>query len=144
MNKIKSLIILSLVGTLFALTVTLRQYISPATEPGFFSCVGLKILGLSPCPYGLAIFALLLLSSLLAWQNFNNWLSSNWSIKILAWAGTLFAGWVGWREIGLPMMIRGFSDWWQTFSLATVPACVWGFFVFLAAAIISLSLPDKK
>ncbi|MFZ5391422.1 MAG: hypothetical protein ACOZAJ_04080 [Patescibacteria group bacterium] len=144
MNKLKSIFILSLIGTLFALTVTIKQYIAPATEPGLFSCVGLTILGLSPCPFGLALFALLLLSSLMAWRGLTNWFSNTLTIKILAWAGTLFAGWVGWREIGLPMLIRGFNDYWATFSLAAVPACVWGFFVFLAAAVISLYLQNKK
>ncbi|MBU1039265.1 hypothetical protein KKC17_03545 [Patescibacteria group bacterium] len=145
MNKIlKSISCLSCLGTLFALTVTLRQYIAPANEPGIFSCVGLKIFGLSPCPFGLGFFALLLLSSLLALRQKSNWFSSPKTIRFFAWAGTLFSGWVAWREIGLPILIRGLSNYWQTFSLAQVPACVWGFFVFLAVAILSLYYKNEK
>jgi len=50
-----------------------------------------------------------------------------------------FSGWVGWRELVNPALTLG-QAYWQTFSLAHVPACVWGFFVFLAVAILSWRL----
>jgi len=143
MNKtLKTIFILSVIGTLFALTVTLRQYLAPTNEPGLLSCVGLKIFGLSPCPYGLTFFILLTLSSRAALLGSTKWFSQPLSLRLLALAGATLAGWVGWREIGLPWLLRG-QDFLLTFSLAKVTACVWGFFVFLAVAILSLSWRSK-
>lgn len=140
---IKPIFYLSCLGTLFALVVTLRQYIAPASQPGIFSCVGFKIWGLSPCPYGLTLFALLfIISGLIISQR----LVSSWAgciLRFLAWGGVIFSGWVGWREIGLPLMAKG-GYFWETFSLATVPACVWGFFVFLAVAILTCFYKTKS
>jgi hypothetical protein len=133
---IRAVFILSLAGTLFAGSVTARQYISPAGEPGLFSCVGLSIFGLSPCPYGLALFiSILVVSSLMLWTNlsFNRLLG--W-LRLVTTAGVLFSGWVAWRELCAPALAMG-AAYWETFSLARVPACVWGFFIFLVVAVLA-------
>jgi len=136
--KLKTIFLLSLIGVLFAAAVTLRQQLAPATEPGVFSCVGLSIFGLSPCPYGLAFFMILtgLSGGMLYWHK--SWLLG---LKIVSVGGVLFSGWVVWRELCLPALQQG-PTYWETFSLARVPACAWGFLVF--AAIMVLTLSEKQ
>lgn len=144
MNKIKSVFILSVIGILFAGGVMLRGYLAPTTEPGIFSCVGFTILGYSPCPFGLAFFLLIAITSGLMLLNifFQRWLLC--ATKIFSIGGIIFSGWVGWRELGLPLLIKG-SYFWDTFSVATIPACVWGFLVFLAVGIIIIGVkPEPK
>ncbi|MBI5465800.1 MAG: hypothetical protein HY974_00755 [Candidatus Kerfeldbacteria bacterium] len=137
---LKATFILSIIGTLFAGTVTLRQYLAPATEPGIFSCVGFKVLGLSPCPYGLTFFLILaVLSGLMFYQGQKYFAKLLWPLRLVAWGGVIFSGWVGWRELVSPALTFG-QTYWQTFALARVPACVWGLVVFLAVAILSLLL----
>ena len=127
-----TVLILSILGTLFAASVTLRQAIAPATEPGLFSCVGLSILGLSPCPYGLGLFSILTLLSAFMLYRQAVWLL--W-LRLTAVIGVGFSGWVVWRELCLPAIQLG-PVFWETFSLARVPACAWGFLVFLAVALL--------
>ncbi len=129
---------LSTVGTFFAGTVTLRTLIAPASQPGLFSCVGLKVLGLSPCPFGLGLFALLAAYS---WYLVKGTLGTRslLTLRLIAAAGLTFSGWVAWRELFLPALTLG-SRYWETFQLARVPACVWGFLVFLASFALTLNL----
>ncbi len=141
-NTLRAIVILSFVGVLFAGSVTLRQYVSPASEPGLFSCVGLSIFGLSPCPYGLALFVLLLIISGLmllgktAPQKGLPWL------RLAGLGGVAFSGWVAWRELCAPALALG-ASYWDTFSAARVPACVWGFLVFLMVAVLSFVYRPK-
>jgi len=129
---------LSILGTLFAVSVTARQYLAPTNEPGIFSCVGLKIFGLSPCPYGLAFFLLLAILS-------GSLLTKPLTLKAVRWfqaaavAGTIYAGWIVYRELVAPALALG-SAWWDTFQLARVPACAWGFLVFIAVLVLALNL----
>jgi len=126
--RLRIIFILSTIGTLFAGTVTTKQIVAPATEPGLLSCVGLSILGLSPCPYGLALFIILaVLSGLMLYRQMKLTL---W-LKLSSIIGVVFSGWVVWRELCLPAIQKG-PLFWETFSLARVPACAWGFLVFLA------------
>ena len=136
LTKLKVIFILAIVGAIFAGAVTARQLIAPATEPGIFSCVGLSIFGLSPCPYGLTLFLLLsVISGLMVWRqlSWHRWL------QLVAAVGVGFSGWVVWRELCLPL-IQGGPVFWESFSLARVPACAWGFIVFLVIFIITLTL----
>lgn len=135
-KKLKLIFILSLLGVAFATTVTLRQFIAPTNEPGLLSCVGLSILGLSPCPYGLTLFAILAFVSCLMIYKGKDLLI--W-LKIFSLIGVIFSGWVVWREICLPAIQKG-PVFWETFSLARVPACAWGFIVFLIVLILVLLL----
>lgn len=130
---------LSTLGTLFAASVTVRQAVAPATQPGFFSCVGLSVFGLSPCPYGLGIFALLaLMSGFVVWGSLS--LSrAIWPLRAVGLVGVVFSGWVVWREVCLPAITLG-QLFWERFSLARVPACAWGFLVFIAVFVLSLRL----
>lgn len=137
-KPLKAIFYLSLLGTLFALTVTLRQYVAPTDQPGILSCVGLKIWGLSPCPYGLTLFFLLWLTAGLMLKRLWRGKLALISLRLLAVGGVLFSGWVAWRELGLPLVAKG-SYFWETFSLAAIPACVWGLAVFLAIAILAFS-----
>lgn len=139
-GKLKIIFCLAIVGTIFASLVTARQFISPATEPGVFSCVGLSIYGLSPCPYGLTIYIFItLISGLILYKQKEliNWL------RLISFGGVIFSGWVAWREICLPALQKG-PLFWETFSIARVPACVWGFFVFVIIFILSLQLKSTK
>ncbi len=144
MKKINLVFILSVIGTLFAGSVMLRGYFAPTTEPGIFSCVGFTVLGYSPCPFGLGFFLLMSITSGLILLNifYHRWLLL--ATKLLSLGGILFSGWVAWRELGLPMIIKG-AYFWETFRIATVPACVWGFLVFLAVGIIIVGIkPESK
>jgi|GEM_PF-2509042 hypothetical protein len=141
---LKSTFILSVIGTLFAGSVTLRAYISPATEPGIFSCVGFKIFGWSPCPYGLAIFlALAIISGLMFYRPQIYYFKFLALLKGLALIGVAFSGWVGWRELVNPALTLG-QSYWESFSIGQVPACVWGFLVFLAVGILSWRLKPMQ
>lgn len=142
-SLIKTIFSLSVLGTLFALTVTLRQAIAPTGEPGLLSCAGLSIWGLSPCPYGLALFTLAALLS--GFSLFKTQRSAQllWPLRLTATAGVLFSGWVAWRELCVPALALG-RVYWETFSLARVPACVWGFFVFAAICSLSFKLMVSK
>lgn len=144
MKKIKSVFILSVIGALFAGSVMLRGYLAPTNEPGIFSCVGFTIFGYSPCPYGLAFFFLMSITSGLILLNifYHRWLLI--ATKILSLGGILFSGWVAWRELGLPMITKG-SYFWDAFSVGSIPACVWGFIVFMAIGIIIIRVrPEPK
>lgn len=132
---------LSLLGTAFAGAVTLRQYIAPTNVPGVFSCVGLKLWGLSPCPYGLAIFFVLAVISWTSWRGRHGLTRSAWwGLRIMSLVGVLFSGWVVWRELAAPALALG-SYYWQTFQVARVPACAWGFVVFVMVAILAWRMP---
>lgn len=144
MKKISvSIFILSVIGTLFAGSVTLRQYIAPATEPGIFSCVGFQIFGFSPCPYGLALFFILALLSGWHLRVFVTHLKLVWPLRFFGIVGVIFSGWVGWRELVAPALALG-PTYWEIFSIARVPACVWGFFVFLAVTVLTWNLPSRR
>lgn len=132
MKLLKIILVLSAIGTVFATSVTIKQFVAPATEPGIFSCVGLSIWGLSPCPYGLAIFTLLTLTSIYLIYKPNGPLCL---LRFFSVLGVVFSGWVVWRELCLPAIELG-RDFWETFSIARVPACAWGFVFFLAVFII--------
>lgn len=144
MNKIlRTLVILATIGTLFAGSVTARQYIRPTDVPGIFSCVGLSIWGLSPCPYGLALFMLILIVAVILLTGKIEIQKGLPYLRISTVGGVLFSGWVVWRELGVPALTLG-AYYWQTFSVARVPACAWGFIVFLAVAILSFVLKSTK
>lgn len=134
---------LGALGTLFAGGVTLRSYIAPATEPGIFSCVGFKVFGYSPCPYGLTLFFLITLLAALMWKIPNLYPRLRTPLLVLAIVGVLFSGWVAWREIGLPAVTLG-NVFWQSFSLAKVPACAWGFVVFVLTLGLVCKLPTAN
>jgi hypothetical protein len=131
-NLQRILFSLSLLGFLFAGAVTTRQFVSPATTPGVFSCVGLSIFGFSPCPYGVAIFGTLaLVAATMLWGMPTS--TKVWVFRGVSLLGVAFSGWVVWREICVPALARGVS-YWSTFSVARVPACAWGFLLFVAVA----------
>ena len=139
-NQLKAIFYLSVLGTAFASIVTWRSVIAPSSTHGIFSCVGLKVLGWSPCPYGLTIFTLLtVLSGLIISGHLLITTKNYWLFNGVAWLGVVFAGWVGYRELILPALARG-NDYWQNFNPWAVPACVWGFFVFLAVAILMITV----
>lgn len=134
--KLRLIFILALAGTAFATVVSLRQWLAPTTEPGILSCVGLSILGLSPCPYGLGLFLLLtIISGLMIYQH-KNWLKF---LRLTAVAGVIFSGWVVWRELCLPAIQAG-PVFWENFSLLNIPACAWGFLVFVSILILAYQL----
>ncbi len=139
----RALFTLSLVGLLFAGFVTTKQLIAPSSTPGVFSCVGLSIFGLSPCPYGLGLFAgLTVLTALVLWHT--ETVALVWSLRAVAMVGLAFSGWVVWREVCAPALARG-PAYWASFSLARVPACAWGFLVFLAIGLLTWRLqPPPK
>lgn len=143
-SKLVYIFWLSLVGTLFAGSVTLRQYIAPTNIPGVFSCVGLKLWGLSPCPYGLAIFLVLALVSWRAWRGKSGLTNTLFVLlRLFSLIGVLFSGWVVWRELLAPAVTLG-SAYWDTFSVARVPACAWGFVVFVAVAVLCWLMPSTS
>jgi hypothetical protein len=134
-TKLKLIFILSVAGSLFAATVTARQFLAPTGQPGILSCVGLSIFGLTPCPYGLTLFLLLtIFSGLILYRRLKLWLS----LKLISLVGVLFSGWVVWREICLPAIQLG-PVFWEQFAVSRIPACAWGFLVFLAIFILLLS-----
>src|SRR5437870_5545815 len=97
----RALFILSLIGLLFAGFVTTKQFLAPSGVPGVFSCVGLSIFGLTPCPYGVGLFAALTaLSALALWRRSTSALV--WALRLVALLGVAFSGWVVWREICAP------------------------------------------
>lgn len=135
-SKLKIIFSLAIVGFIFATSVTIRQFIAPATQPGIFSCVGLSIFGLTPCPYGVAIFFLIALSSgLLLFNKIINL----FSLRLFSFVGVIFSGWVVWREICLPALQLG-PVFWETFSISRVPACAWGFIIYVVIFILQFSL----
>ena len=97
---------LATLGSAFAGFVTLRTFIAPATQPGLFSCVGLKVLGTSPCPFGLGLFALLAGYS---WYLVAATLNQNrlLVLRLIATAGLAFSGWIASRELALPALTLG-------------------------------------
>ncbi len=140
---LKTIFYLSLLGTVFANAVTIRGLIAPATTPGIFSCVGLKILGWSPCPYGLTLFTLLLIISGLIISGRLLLSTYYWLLLGVAWLGVAFSAWVGYRELILPGLARGI-EYWQNFNPWLVPACVWGFLVFLIVAILTTLIKSSS
>ncbi len=133
---LKIIFYLSVTGVIFAAIVTIRQIIAPATEPGIFSCVGLSILGLTPCPYGLTLFILLAILSGLMLKKQTKLLI--W-LKLTAVIGVIFSGWVSWRELCLPAIQKG-PVFWETFALTRVSSCVWGFLIFLVIMLLAMYL----
>ncbi len=118
--------VIALLGVAFSGYLTYYNYWGGGCQEAIVSCGGggktVEIFGLPTCVYGLFMFSLVAILSLIGLaKNKRSYLTANLIISLI---GTLFALGVSIYEI-----------WIIKIAVSGLPACAYGFFIYLAALI---------
>jgi len=130
-----TLIALSIVGILFSGYLSYQNYFSDGCSETLFSCGGddaVLIFGQPTCIYGLGMYMVVLILSVLALVR-DSKRPLQKAIFVLGLIGVLFAGSLSVYELFV-----------QDKELASLPACVYGFFIYLAIFIVAWLGLSKK
>lgn len=126
----------SILGVLFSGYLTYNKYFGPeGCTQGFFSCTGngrtVTIIGQPTCPYGLAMFLIITILTILALRSAQPKRLVN-AAFVVGLIGVLFSTGVVLYEL-----------WGIDIVLNQLPACVYGFFIFLGI-FISVWIAQKE